>query len=81
MIEMGISQAQMRFTKILSQPVLVVDKKSHKKKAVILPYEEYEKLMRQSVRNDQGKGVFDEFIGILDNDFKTEDEKYNRIIS
>ena len=81
MIEMGISQAQMSFTKILSQPVLVVDKKAHKKKAVILPYEEYEKLMKQSMRNDQKSGVFDEFIGILDKDFKTEDEKYNRIVS
>jgi hypothetical protein len=48
MLELGISQAQAQFTKLLSQTVFIVDKKAHQKKAVIMPYEEYEKLIKQS---------------------------------
>ena len=82
MIELGISQAQSQFTKLLSQSVLVVDKKSHNKKAVILPYEEYEQLVkRASASKSQEEGIFDRFVGILDDDFKTDDAKYNRIVS
>ncbi len=82
MIELGISQAQSQFTKLLSQSVLVVDKKSHNKKAVILPYEEYERLVkRASASKSQEEGIFDRFVGILDDDFKTDDAKYNRIVS
>ncbi len=46
MIEMGIAEVQNKFTKLLSTAVTIVDRKSHKKKAVILPYEMYEKLAR-----------------------------------
>lgn len=81
MIELGISQAQSQFTKLLSQSVLVVDKKSHTKKAVILPYEEYERLVKGSSCDRREGGVFDRFVGILDNDFETDDERYNRIVS
>ena len=74
MLELDISQAQAQFTKILNKKVVIVDKKSNKKKAIILPYDEYMRL----VKNE--KETFDEFVGILDDGFKTDDEKYNRII-
>ena len=45
MLELGISQAQTQFTKLLNQTVVIVDKKSHIKKAVILPYEEYTQII------------------------------------
>lgn len=81
MIELAVSQAQSQFTKLLSKTVLIVDKKSNVKKAVILPYEEYQKLMaKQSHREDFGKGEFSKFEGILDEDFKTDDEKYSKIV-
>lgn len=41
MLELGISQAQAQFTQLLNQTVLIVDKKVHHKKAVILPYDGY----------------------------------------
>ena len=44
MIELGIAQAQSQFTKILNKKVLIVDKKTAKKKAVLIPYEEYENM-------------------------------------
>ena len=80
MIELGISQAQAQFTKLLSQSILVVDKKARTKKAVILPYEEYQRLL-QRLRASDDSEVFDKFVGILDNNFQTDDEKYNRIVS
>jgi len=81
MLELGISQAQTQFTKLLTQTVLIVDKKAHLKKAVIMPYEEYEKLLRQSntVENLEN-GSFNQFVGILDNAFRTDDIKYNKIV-
>ena len=81
MLELGISQAQAQFTKLLSQTVMIVDKKAHKKKAVIMPYEEYEKLIRQArTKEDLEQGSFNQFVGILDNTFKTDDIKYNEIV-
>ena len=81
MLELGISQAQAQFTKILNQTVFIVDKKARRKKAVILPYEEYEKLLRQSVKKENLEdGSFSKFVGILDKQFTTNDTKYNEII-
>ena len=81
MLELGISQAQAQFTKLLSQTVFIVDKKAHKKKAVIMPYEEYEKLIRQSTSTESlEEGSFNKFVGILDNNFVTDDEKYKAIV-
>ena len=81
MLELGISQAQAQFTKLLSQTVFIVDKKAHKKKAVIMPYEEYEKLIKQSISKESlEKGSFNKFVGILDNEFATDDEKYKAIV-
>jgi hypothetical protein len=80
MLELGISQAQAQFTKLLSQTVFIVDKKAHQKKAVILPYEEYERLLKQSIKKENlEEGSFNKFVGILDNKFKTDDEKYKAI--
>lgn len=81
MLELGISQAQAQFTKLLTQTVFIVDKKAHQKKAVIMPYEEYERLLKQSIRKENlEEGSFNKFVGILDNGFKTDDEKYEAIV-
>ncbi len=81
MLELSISQAQNQFTKLLSKTVLIVDKKSNHKKAVILPYEEYNKLISKGINKDDLKeGVFSKFEGILKKDFKTDDTKYTKII-
>jgi len=81
MLELGISQAQAQFTKLLSQAVCIVDKKAHQKKAVILPYEEYENLLKRSANKESlEQGSFNKFVGILDNDYAIDDEKYKSIV-
>ena len=79
MRELGIAQTQAKFTTILSnsENVLIVDKKTKTKKAVILSYKYYQKLLKQSKKP---KNSFNKFVGILDKNFKTDDEKYNRIV-
>jgi hypothetical protein len=80
-LELGISQAQAQFTKLLNQTVFIVDKKARQKKAVILPYKEYKKLLKQSIKKENlEEGSFNKFVGILDNDFATDDEKYKAIV-
>jgi hypothetical protein len=82
MIVLGVSQAQAQFTQLLNQSVLIVDKKSHRKKAVILPYDDYLKLIQNThiEEKELGNSNFSKFVGILDNDFKTDDTKYNKIV-
>ena len=81
MLELGVSQAQANFTKLLNQSVVIIDKKSHSKKAVILPYEEYDALIKKANQNeDISQGSFSKFVGILDSDFKTDDARYQEII-
>jgi hypothetical protein len=81
MLELGISQAQAQFTKLLTQTVFIVDKKARQKKAVILPYEEYERLLKQSIKKENlEEGAFNKFVGILDNEYSTDDEKYKAIV-
>ena len=81
MLELGISQAQSQFTKILNQTVIIVDKKSHHKKAVIMPYEEYTRLITIAThKSDFSNGTFNQFVGLLGNDFSTDDEKYNQVV-
>ena len=82
MLELGISQAQAQFTQLLNQTVLIVDKKSHHNKAVIIPYTEYKNLLARASANtdDLGESVFSKFVGVLDKKFNTDDEKYNEII-
>ena len=81
MLELGISQAQSQFTKLLNQTVFIIDKKAQQKKAVILPYEEYERLIKlSSTKESLVNGLFNKFVGILDKDLKIEDIKYQEII-
>ncbi len=84
MIEMGISEVQNQFTKILSQSVTIVDKKSHKKRAVILPYEVYEKLLLREKKSKlfEADDELEAFVGILKGADKLEnqDERYKAII-
>ena len=81
MLELRISQAQAQFTKLLTQTVFIVDKKAHKKKAVIIPYEEYEKLLKQSIpKQSLEEDSFNKFVGILDSEFTIDDEKYKAVV-
>jgi len=81
MLELGISQAQSQFTKLLNKTAIIVDKKSNIKRAVMMPYEEYRRLMKMASQNsDKNKGIFDQFVGRLDNEFQTDDSKYHRIV-
>ena len=82
MVEIGVSQAQMQFTKLLDKISVIVDKKSKVKKAVILPYDEYQRLIKNQKKDDHSKdqGVFDEFVGVLTDEFETDDERYNQIV-
>ena len=81
MIELGVSQVQAQFTKLLNQTVLIVDKKTHNKKAVIIPYKEYQELIeRASTKENLKSGQFDKFVGLLDDDFVSEDVKYNELL-
>lgn len=58
-----------------------IDKKARRKEAVILPYEEYERLLKQSVKKETlENGSFNQFEGMLDKNFETKDIKYNEII-
>ena len=82
MLELGIAQAQTRFIKLLTQTVIIVGKKAHIKKAVIMPYDEYVQLTKKALAKENIKnGVFNQFAGVLDNTFKTDDEKYNKIVN
>ncbi len=81
MLKIGISQAQAQFRKLLTQTVFIVDKKAHQKKVVTLPYDEYEKLIKQATSKESLKdGGFNKSIGILDNSLATDDIKYKEII-
>ena len=81
MLELGISQAQAQFTKLLTKTAIIIDKKLNMKKAVIMPYAEYTRLVQLASQNTKvEEGVFNQFVGALDNDFQTEDTKYHRIV-
>ena len=84
MIEMGIAEVQNQFTKILSQSVTIVDKKSHKKRAVILPYDVYEKLLlrEKKAKLFETDDELEAFVGILKGADKltNQDERYQAII-
>ncbi len=67
---LNISQAQKEFTKILNESVLIVDSKKKEKKAVILPYEEYLKLISRCENKEDllkmlTAGRFSKFKGFL----------------
>jgi len=80
-LELGIAQAQTQFTKLLNQTVIIVDKKAHQKKAVIMPYEEYAKLIAKNTTKEMlENGSFNKFAGVLDSDFQTDDIRYQAIV-
>ena len=75
-----MAQAQTQFTKLLNQTVIIIDKKAHKKKAAMMPYEKYARLLEQSVTQESlENGSFNKYIGVLDNDFETDDNRYKVI--
>jgi hypothetical protein len=82
MLELGVAEAQKSFLKILNRPTTVVDKKSNVKKAVILPYDEYQKLIRKNMREIvfEEDDEINQFVGMISKDFKTDDIRYNKII-
>ncbi|HRF57679.1 MAG TPA: hypothetical protein PLV58_09810 [Campylobacterales bacterium] len=48
---------------------------------MILPYEEYSKLIKQSATKESLKnGGFSKFVGVLSQDFQTDDAKYQEIV-
>jgi len=81
---MGISEVQNQFTKLLSKSVTIIDKKSHKKRAVILPYDVYEKLALQQRKPKvfEKDDELDGFVGILEgaDNLNIDDERYKAII-
>jgi hypothetical protein len=78
MKELSISQAQKKFTSLLSETTTIVDKKSHVKKAVLIPYELYEKLI-QGININKEKDI-SKFSGLLSENFDTDDARYNAIV-
>lgn len=81
MLELEISQVQARLMELLSQTVYVLDKTANERKAVLIPYAEYKNLLkRAAIKDNLNQGSFNKFVGILDNDFKTEDKKYHEIL-
>ena len=84
MTEVGIAEAQSRFTKLLSEPVTIVDRKTHTKRAVMLPYIVYEELLKAQRKSKvfEPDEELDAFVGILtDKAEPTEgDERYRAIM-
>lgn len=80
MLEVSVSEAQKQFSKIIKHPTVIVDKKKHAKKAVILPYAIYSELLNKSINKASLTGGFSDFVGILNKDFKTDDKKYQQIL-
>jgi len=80
MTELSISQAQIQFTKLLNKTVVIWDRKRRKKKAVIVPYDEYCRLITNTNIDTPKDGVFDKFVGMLDNDFQDDDARYQAIV-
>lgn len=83
MKELSVSQAQKQFISLLSQleTKTIIDKKSHVKKAVLMPYHLYEKLISSDERRlSNDKEELEQFVGLLSSDYKTDDAKYNAII-
>jgi hypothetical protein len=78
MKELSISQAQKKFTSLLSETTTIVDKKSHVKKAVLIPYELYEKLI-QGININKEEDI-SKFSGLLSENFDTDDARYNAIV-
>ena len=83
MKELSVSEAQKQFTSLLSGTGIttIVDKKSHLKKAVLMPYAIYEKLLASANINDNHAAQeLDQFVGLFSEALVTDDARYNAII-
>lgn len=82
MLEIGVAEAQKSLLKILDTSTIIIDRRSNVRKAVVLPYAEYEKLLRQNRREIlfEKDDEIEQFIGLFSKDFKADDIKYNKII-
>ncbi len=83
MKELSVSQAQKQFTSLLSELEIttIIDKKSHIKKAVLMPYSFYETLISKKENSEPQDNIeLEQFVGILSDEFKTDDAKYNNIV-
>lgn len=78
MLNLSVSQAQRQFTSILSEVTTVIDRKSNVKKAVILPYSIYEKLIAKQTISESSD--VSKFVGLLSQDFESDDPRYSAII-
>ncbi len=81
MKELSVSQAQKQFTSLLSETEIttIIDKKSHIKKAVLMPYVLYEKLISNN-QPAENKMELEQFVGLFSDEVKTDDARYNAII-
>jgi hypothetical protein len=81
MIEMRVGQAQLKLANILDKVVVLTDEKKQTKKAVILPYDLYKNMLSYHHKNiTKNHDTFKKFVGILDNNYLTDDDKYLQII-
>ncbi|MBN2826147.1 MAG: hypothetical protein JXQ76_12530 [Campylobacterales bacterium] len=81
MLEVDISYAKSKFDTLLTQEVVIVDNEHRIKQAVLLPYTLYNEIMQKVMRKDKmRKGSFNQFQGILSQDFQTNDSRYRAII-
>ena len=79
MLELSIKQVQKQLSGILSETTVIVSDKKHKeKKAVIVPYDDYQKLVH--CLDNKNAGKLDKFVGILSDKFKINDKRYNDIL-
>lgn len=82
MKELSVSQAQKQFTSLLSESEIttIIDKKSHIKKAVLMPYSLYKKLISNDKnQNIEEKIELEQFVGLLSDEFEIDDVRYNAV--
>jgi hypothetical protein len=84
MLQVGISEFQNQLTRLLDTEVMIVDKKSHKERAVLLPIDVYKKLdaFRRKASLQQPDPELETFGGILQGAKKpdTDDARYKAIM-
>ena len=84
MLQVGVSEFQNQLTRLLDTEVMIVDKKSHKERAVLLPIDVYKKLeaFRRKATLQQPDLELEAFGGILQGAKKldTDDARYKAIM-
>ncbi len=79
MRHLSVAETQKQLTKLFSTTTIIIDEKTNVKKAVLLPYETYKNLLAVS-KSKQPTLKFDSFEGVLSQDFKNNDTRYQEII-